>query len=89
MVEIGVTNYLADLKLARDGATTDSQNKAIHLIDQVEYHHYQQHVQLVRLPRGAANPRASQHGQGHRVFGVFGHLAIDHVSKRATPINGC
>ena len=40
MVQIGVTNYVADLELARDGAATDSQNKAIHLIDQVEYHHY-------------------------------------------------
>ena len=40
MVEIGVTNYVADLQLARDGAATNPQNKAIHLIDQVEHHHY-------------------------------------------------
>ena len=81
MVEIGETNYFADLQLARDGAATNPQNKAIHLINQVEYHHYQQYVQLVRLPGRAA----SQHEQGHRVLCVLWHLANDHVSKRATP----
>ena len=59
-----MTNYVANLQLARDGAATNPQNKAIHLIDQVEHHHCQRHVQLVRLPRGAA----SQHGHRHQVY---------------------
>ena len=65
-------NYVAYLQLARDGAATNPQNKAIHLIDQVDNHHYQ-HVQLVRLPRGVA----SQHGQRHQVFVTM----VDHVSN--------
>ena len=66
-------NYVAYLQLARDGAATNPQNKAIHLIDQVEHHHYQQHVQFVRLPRGAA----SQHVHRHQVFVTM----VDHVSN--------